>query len=84
MLISTIEFEIHNAAKGIHEEFVIENTVLNQEKVFAHHYTRGITFSQMFDFEFSHKCNIPAEFIQFSTELENELDETDEMVGIFV
>lgn len=82
MLISVISFEIHNPAAGIHDEFIIENTIWNQEKVFGHRYTRQIEFDQMFDFEFAKKRHIPAEMIDFSTELENELCDIDEMTGL--
>lgn len=82
MLISVIKFEIHNAAAGIHEEFIIENTIRNQEKVFTHRYTRQIEFDQMFSFQFAKEMRIPAEFIDFSTELENELCDIDEMTGM--
>lgn len=80
MLVDAITFEIHNSAKGIHEQFLIENTVWNQEKVFAHRFTRNIEFIPVFDFQFAREMRVPTEFISLSTELENELDDVDQMV----
>lgn len=83
MLIPVIKFEIVDFKAGMVEEFFIENTIENQEKVFTNRYTRNITFDQAFDFEFIKKQHFPSEFIHFSTELENELCEVDEMTGVF-
>lgn len=91
MLVSTINFEIHNFTTHTSETFMVENTVENQEMIFTHSYTRNIKFMDMFDFEFARKNVIP-KFILFGAtvadsffenELVMELDETDEMVGSF-
>ncbi len=83
MLISTISFEIHDVRNNRLETCLIENTEANQHKVFTHRQTRNILFSKVFDFEFVQKRHMPVEFIDFSTEEENELDMVDEMVGAF-
>jgi len=82
MLTSAIKFEIRNIKAGIQEQFLILNTVWNQEKVFSHRYTREIEFVEVFDFQFAKEMRIPAEMIDWSTELENELCDVDEMTGI--
>lgn len=83
MLIPTITFEIRNNEKGIVDEFVVENTIENQEKVFTHRFTRNIEFGQLFDFEFEKKQRIPSYFLGSHSEIEEMLDSVDEMVGVF-
>jgi hypothetical protein len=63
MLVSVISFEIPNRAMGTVDEFVIENTIENQEKVFSNRFTRAIKFFKMFDFELVKKMKMPASFI---------------------
>ncbi len=83
MQISTISFEIRDFRTGDFENFRVENTISNQEKILAHRCTRNIRFEPMFDFQFAKERHYPTEMIDFSTETENELDEIDEMVGVF-
>lgn len=83
MLIETITFEIHNAKEGIHEEFVVENTIEMQEKIFTHHFTRAIHFTKMFDFEYIKNQRIPSDFLGDYTDIEPLIDPIDEMVGVF-
>jgi hypothetical protein len=64
MLISTIQFEIRNVKENYCEQFVIENTLENQELVFTHRYTREIKFVEMLTFDFAKNIHIPAEFLQ--------------------
>jgi hypothetical protein len=66
-LTSVITFEIHNFTTHISEEFVIENTLDNQEMVFSHRNTRNIKFSQMFSFQYEKEMNMPLEFVSMDT-----------------
>jgi hypothetical protein len=89
MLIEVITFEIRNFNTGTAEEFCIVDTELNYSMVASHPKTRGISFKSMFDFEFTHKQSVP-KFIRFGAavadafENEIEIDEVDEMVGMYV
>lgn len=64
MLINTITFEIADFTNKTIEEFLIENTIENQEKVLSHRYTRSIRFTQTFDFQFEKEQTTPIEFIE--------------------
>lgn len=79
MLIQAISFEIHNAKFGIHDEFLVEATNENYEKVLQHRFTRQIRFVKTFDFEFAKKERTPLSFVEF----DDEIDTIDEMVGTF-
>lgn len=80
MLIDTITFEIVNVKLNIRDEFLIENTVANQEKVFTHPYTRNIQIGTTFqDFDFAKKEHMPVSFY----EIADGIDPVDEMVGTF-
>jgi len=63
MLVKTISFDIHNFTTSETEEFVIQNTIENQELVFGHRYTRNIKLTEMFNFEFERRMRMPIEFI---------------------
>lgn len=63
MMIPTIKFEIRNFETNESEEFLIENTPENFEKVASHRYTRGIEFTQTFDFQYEKDMKVPADFI---------------------
>lgn len=63
MLINTINFEIHDYKTQTFGEFMMENTIANQEMVFTHRFTRNITFGKEFDFDFEKKMSAPLEFI---------------------
>lgn len=67
MLINTIAFEIRNFNDGSFSEHLIENTLENQEKVFAHRFTRCIKFTQTFSFQFEREMSMPIEFIEMDT-----------------
>lgn len=58
MLVPVIKFELNG------EEYVMENTVENQEKVFSHRLTRQIKFDKQFDWQEMH---YPREFIEMET-----------------
>lgn len=63
MQISTISFEIHNYNTQTFGEFLVENTIQNQEMIFSHRYTRNIQFGKTFDFQFEKEMSMPIEFI---------------------
>ena len=84
MLIETIAFEIVNFKEMTIEDFLIEGTELNYEKVLQHRFTRNIRLGKTFDFQFASEKNVPVEFIEFSNYAENSIDEIDEMVGIVI
>jgi hypothetical protein len=67
MLISTIEFAITDFNTGISTEFLIEDTIENEDKVMAHPFTRCINYTKTFDFEFAKKETMPLEFIEMDT-----------------
>ncbi len=79
MLVQAISFEIHNVKLNIHQEFLVEATEDNYEKVLQDRFTRQIQFVRVFDFEFAKKESIPLSFIEF----DDEIDSVDEMVGAF-
>jgi hypothetical protein len=79
MLIETIAFEIHNSKLGIHEEYLVESTEDNYEKILTNRFSRQIKFTKTFDFQFEKDENIPLSFIEF----DDEIDMIDEMVGTF-
>jgi hypothetical protein len=83
MLIEAITFEIRDFKNGIQEEFVVENTIENQEKVFSHRLTRDIKFTKFLDFDFGRKMRIPSDFLGEFTDVEPLIDPIDEMVGVF-
>lgn len=82
MLIQTIQFEIHNAKENRHEEFLIENTEENVEKVLAHRFTRSIRFVKEFDFDYYKKMNMPIEFIDSQILAAVILENTKEMEAV--
>lgn len=91
MLIETISFRIFDFKKGTDDEFLIENTIQNQEMVFQNRHTHAIQFGQTFDFQFAREMCEP-KFIQFGNVLEEafsnpdnllDIDDVDEMVGSF-
>jgi hypothetical protein len=67
MLIETIEFQIHDFSNNTTEEFLVENTIENQEMVFSHKFTRQIKFTKTFAFQFEKEMRIPAEMISMDT-----------------
>ncbi len=73
MLIQVIAFELKN------EQFEIENTVENQEKVFRNRFTRNIHFVNELDVAWPKKERIPVSFY----DIPDTIDEIDEMVGTF-
>lgn len=83
MLIEAIKFEIRDFQTGNFEEFTIENTIENQERVFTHRFTRNIHFVKEFDFQFNKEMRIPSDFLGDFSDLELMLDPIDEMVGVF-
>jgi hypothetical protein len=62
-MLHVIRFDIHNYADNATEEFIIENTIENEELVFTHRYTRNIRFDKMLDFQFEKEMRTPVEFI---------------------
>lgn len=66
MLISIIKFEIATITDGLAliEEFIIENTYKNQDKINAHRHTRNIRFDKMQDFQFANENIMPRDFIE--------------------
>jgi uncharacterized protein YwqG len=91
MLIETITFEIRNFNNGTAEQYVVTNSQVNFELISAHRFTREISFTKMFSFEFIAKANYP-KFIEFGEAVamafvENydvaEIDDVDEMVGTY-
>jgi hypothetical protein len=66
MLIPTIEFAITDFNTGISTDYVIADTIENEDRVMAHKYTRCINYTKTFDFEFARKEVIPPEFIDMS------------------
>jgi hypothetical protein len=83
MMVQALSFEIANFRLKTVETYLVENTLENQEKYFTHRFTRELQLVQMFDFQFAKEKNVPADFINWGTELENEIDEIDEMTGCF-
>jgi len=79
MLIETISFRIFNNSFKTDEEYLIENTIENQEKVFSNRHTHGIEFTRTFDFQFEKTERVALSFVEF----DDELDSIDEMVGSF-
>lgn len=67
MLIPTITFEIHNFETHISEEFLVENTDENWEKILGHRYTRNIQITKTFEFQFEKDERMPVEFIEMAT-----------------
>lgn len=67
MLIPVIKFEIHNYKDQIFGEFMVQDSVENQEMIFSHRYTRNITFEKVFSFQFEKEMAIPAEMISMDT-----------------
>ena len=67
MLIPVIKFEIHNFAEQIFGEYMVSDTLENQEMIFSHRYTRNITFDRVFSFQFEKEMAIPAEMISMDT-----------------
>lgn len=63
MLISTISFEIRDFSTGEFEQFLVLNTIENQEMVFTHRFTRQIKIADMFEFQFNREMHMPIEFI---------------------
>jgi hypothetical protein len=63
MFVKTIAFEIADVVNGVVNEFLIENTVENQEMVLSHRHTRAITFGKMDENEFAEIAAIPAALI---------------------
>ncbi len=63
MMLPTISFEIHDFKNDIHGEFLILNTIENQEKVLTHRHTRDIKFGKTFEGQFKREMRMPAEFI---------------------
>lgn len=66
-LIAAIRFDIHDFQNNTTEEFLIENTIENQEKVLGHRKTRNIRFEKVFSFQFDKEMAMPLEFINNST-----------------
>lgn len=83
MLIKVIHFEIADFKAKTVQEYCMLDTPYNQELVLSHRATRSIHFGKEFDFDYARKMRIPSEFIAWSTELENELCDVDEMTGCF-
>lgn len=90
MEIETIAFRIFDSNKGTDEEYLIPDTIDNQEMVFANRFTHDIRFGKMFDFQFAHEEYAP-KFIEFGEVYLNawdnsdnhlEISDVDEMVGV--
>lgn len=92
MLIPTISFDVHNFTTHQTESFLVEATEDNYELIAQQRFTRNIVISQMFDFQFARERKAP-KFLEFGnailgsfakyTEIENELCDIDEMMGIY-
>jgi hypothetical protein len=90
MLLETITFEMHNFKTGVSEEFLVENTELHFAAIARQRFSRNIRFTQTFDFQFTKEYRAP-KFIEFadaveaslSSDYSGELDEIDEMVGVY-
>lgn len=67
MLIDTITFEIHDIKNERHEQFLVMNTIENQEMILTHRHTREIKFTKHFSFQFEKEMNMPIEFISMDT-----------------
>lgn len=89
MLIETIAFRIFDSNKGTDTEYLIPDTIDNQELVFSNRHTHAIEFKEMFDFQFSHEQFAP-KFIEFgnafldawdNSDNHLEISDVDEMVG---
>lgn len=65
MLIPTISFEIHDFQNSISEQFLVNRTPENLEKILSHHFTRNIHFTKTFSFQFEKEMRIPVEMIDF-------------------
>lgn len=75
MLIDIITFEITVPKLNYTDEFAVEATKENWEKVLEHRFTRNIGKTRVFDFEFPGIEHVPSDFIE-------EIGD-DEMVGSF-
>lgn len=87
MLIDVITFEIRDFATGQSSDYVMKNSAESYELIASHRSTRNIEFDQMFEFEFERKMRIP-NYIRDIYELQShareyELDDIDEMVGVY-
>lgn len=67
MLVPTISFEIHDFKNNVSEQFLVENTDENWEKILGHRYTRNIQITKTFAFQFEKEERAPVEFIEMAT-----------------
>lgn len=67
MLIETIAFEIRNFENGEFAEYLVENTIANQDAIFAHRFTRNIRIAKTFAFQFEKEMAMPIEMISMDT-----------------
>lgn len=91
MFVDTIHFEIRDFSTGQFEEFCVENRADFFEFIASHRFTRNIHFDHMFDFQFAREYKCP-KFLRvaevFTAAFEksenlSELDDVDEMMGVF-
>lgn len=64
MQIEAIAFEIRDFSNGSFSEYLVENTIENQELINSHRFTRDIRFVKIFDFQFEKEETIPEFFAE--------------------
>lgn len=99
MLVKAISFDIHDFKNHTDESFLVPDVGCNYEMIAGEKFVRAVHFVKIFDFQFEKEMRVPAFMIEnlaaayvedYNAESElrpgyelDEMDQVDEMVGMF-